>query len=387
MLRLRRTTERQNAAAAAASEARGREPEEAGPLLVTRGVERSFDVGGQKLHVLKGIDMELYPRQLVMLRGRSGSGKTTLLNLIGGLDTPTQGEIHSGRTIPPDERRRADEGAGGKEIGFIFQAYALLPLLSAYENVELSLRMAGVPKAEWKDRVTDCLELVGLGKRMHHRPFELSGGEQQRVAIAKAIAHRPRLLLADEPTAELDSQMAAQIMEVFRAIIEAENVTICMTTHDPTILEVADHVYEMVDGKFIARGQDVGASCSSGAGCRRLRVLLAVSLAAGGCALLPDEGEEEHLPDITPPQISKKPEYEVTTADAGNEGAGARQTCIERAGRDAVLRRWTANGSGPEREAGRPRGSRASHRRAGCRRHGERAAPEEAAVPERGDCR
>lgn len=126
-----------------------------------------------------------------------------------------------------------------------------MPLLSAYENVELSLRMAKVPKAQWKPRVTEVLDLVGLGKRMHHRPFELSGGEQQRVAIAKAIAHRPRLLLADEPTAELDSQMSAQIMAVFKNIIQTEGVSICMTTHDPTILEVADHVYEMVDGKFV----------------------------------------------------------------------------------------------------------------------------------------
>ncbi|MDG0812243.1 ATP-binding cassette domain-containing protein [Cohnella rhizosphaerae] len=108
------------------------------------------------------------------------------------------------------------------------------------------------PRGEWKSRVTACLELVGLGKRMHHRPFEMSGGEQQRVAIAKAIAHRPSLLLADEPTAELDSQMAAQVMAVFREIVRTENVTICMTTHDTTIMEVADHVYEMVDGVFVA---------------------------------------------------------------------------------------------------------------------------------------
>jgi len=227
------------------------ETEQAGPLLRVSGVERSFPVGGQPLHVLKGIDMQLLPRQLVMLRGRSGSGKTTLLNLIGGLDQPTKGEIvfrgHAFHRMSDDARtvvRRED-------MGFIFQAFALMPLLSAYENVELSLRMANRPRAEWKSRVTECLELVGLAKRMHHRPFELSGGEQQRVAIAKAIAHRPKLLLADEPTAELDSQMAAQIMSVFQTIIETERVTICMTTHDPTILEVADHVYEMVDGKFI----------------------------------------------------------------------------------------------------------------------------------------
>ncbi|HUC93101.1 MAG TPA: ABC transporter ATP-binding protein [Paenibacillus sp.] len=230
-------------------------PDEAGPLLRVSGVERSFQVGGQPLHVLKGIDMELQPRQLVMLRGRSGSGKTTLLNLIGGLDRPTKGEIafreHPFHRMGDDDRTEVRR----REMGFIFQAFALMPLLSAYENVELSLRMANRPRAEWKARVTECLELVGLGRRMHHRPFELSGGEQQRVAIAKAIAHRPRLLLADEPTAELDSQMSAQIMNVFQTIIRTERVTICMTTHDPTILEVADHVYEMVDGKFIARAE------------------------------------------------------------------------------------------------------------------------------------
>lgn len=251
MLRLRRTTERQNAAAAAVADPRGREPDE-GPILVARSVERSFDVGGQKLHVLKGIDMELSPRRLIMLRGRSGSGKTTLLNLIGGLDTPTRGEIYF-QNQPfhewNDDQRTA---VRRREIGFIFQSYALLPLLSAYENVELSLRMAGTPRGDWDKRIKHCLELVGLGKRMNHRPYELSGGEQQRVAIAKAIAHRPKLILADEPTAELDSQMGAQVMRVFRDIIETENITICMTTHDPTIMEVADHVYQMVDGKFVS---------------------------------------------------------------------------------------------------------------------------------------
>lgn len=222
-----------------------------GPLLAVSGVERSFTVAGRQLPVLKGIDMELRDGQLVMLRGRSGSGKTTLLNLIGGLDQPDRGEIlFQGQPFHQwnDDMRTM---ARRKYIGFIFQAYALMPLLSAYENVELSLRMAQVPRGEWKSRVQHCLELVGLGRRMFHRPFEMSGGEQQRVAIAKAIAHRPTLLLADEPTAELDSQMGAQVMAVFRDIIETERVTICMTTHDPTILEVADHVYQMVDGRFV----------------------------------------------------------------------------------------------------------------------------------------
>lgn len=219
-------------------------------LLEVKGVERFFNTGIQRLHVLKGIDMELYNQQLVMLRGRSGSGKTTLLNLIGGLDLPSKGEIlFRGQPFHlwNDQQRTM---ARRTEIGFIFQSYALMPLLSANENVELALRMSDVPRSEWRDRVTHCLEMVGLSKRKNHRPYELSGGEQQRVAIAKSIAHKPSLLLADEPTAELDSQMGAQIMAVFQEIIHTEKVTICMTTHDPTILEVADHVYEMVDGKF-----------------------------------------------------------------------------------------------------------------------------------------
>ncbi|CAM2825600.1 ABC transporter ATP-binding protein [Paenibacillus sediminis] len=222
------------------------------PILTVREVHRIFETGSAEIHVLKGINMEVRPGQLVMLKGRSGSGKTTLLNMLGGLDLPSRGEIYFNK-FPlhgwnDDERTQLRR----KEIGFVFQAFALLPLLSARENVELSLRMASVPKEEWDDRVKHCLDLVGLSKRMNHRPFELSGGEQQRVAIAKAIAHRPKLLLADEPTANLDSQMGAQVMSVFRNIIATENVTICMTTHDLTILEVADHVYEMVDGKFIS---------------------------------------------------------------------------------------------------------------------------------------
>nr|WP_275444565.1 ABC transporter ATP-binding protein [Paenibacillus sp. ACRRX] len=222
------------------------------PLLLVKDVERTFNVGGQKLHVLKGIQMEVRPAQLVILRGRSGSGKTTLLNMLGGLDLPTKGEImFRGEPFSSwsDDKRTITRR---NDIGFIFQAFALMPLLSAYENVELSLRMANIPRHLWKARVRQCLELVGLGKRMNHRPFEMSGGEQQRVAIAKAIAHKPLLLLADEPTADLDTHMVAQVMGVFQQIIRSENISICMTTHDPTILEVADHVYEMVDGKFVS---------------------------------------------------------------------------------------------------------------------------------------
>ncbi|REE78733.1 putative ABC transport system ATP-binding protein [Paenibacillus taihuensis] len=226
--------------------------EDLGPLLEVRHVHKSFPVSGSaRVDVLKGIELTIEPGKLTMLRGRSGSGKTTLLNLLGGLDRPTEGEIvFRGSRIDEWSDKRLTV-LRRKEIGFVFQSFALLPLLTAWENVELSLRMAGTPRAQWKERTDRCLELVGLAKRAHHRPFELSGGEQQRVAIAKAIAHRPALLLADEPTAELDTQMAARIIGAFRDIIGAEQIAICMTTHDSTLWEAADVVYQMADGRIV----------------------------------------------------------------------------------------------------------------------------------------
>ena len=201
--------------------------------------------------MLKGIDMTVESGKLTMLRGRSGSGKTTLLNLLGGLDRPTEGEVsfrNRGMSALSDKRLTV---VRRKEIGFVFQSFALLPLLTVRENVELSLRMADVPRPQWKERTAECLELVGLAKRSDHRPSELSGGEQQRVAIAKAIAHRPYLLLADEPTAELDSVMAARVIALFRDIADREGMAICMTTHDSTLWGAADAVYQMADGRIV----------------------------------------------------------------------------------------------------------------------------------------
>ncbi|WP_199619697.1 ABC transporter ATP-binding protein [Paenibacillus alkalitolerans] len=219
-------------------------------LLQVLDVRKSFSSGNRRIEVLKGIDLSIRSGMLTMLRGRSGSGKTTLLNLLGGLDKPSSGEVSfRGRPLHAWNDKQLTI-VRRKEIGFIFQSFALLPLLTAWENVELSLRMAGVPRTEWKERTSRCLDLVGLTRRAHHRPFELSGGEQQRVAIAKAIAHRPLLLLADEPTAELDSVMAARIVAVFRDIIESERIAICMTTHDSTLWEAADVVYRMADGRI-----------------------------------------------------------------------------------------------------------------------------------------
>ncbi|MFC4600129.1 ABC transporter ATP-binding protein [Cohnella hongkongensis] len=222
-------------------------------VLEACGIRKSYPSGGQRVDVLKGIEMTLASGRLTMLRGRSGSGKTTLLNVLGGLDRPTEGEVRlRGRSLG----RWSDKQLAvmrRKEIGFVFQSSALLPLLSVRENVELCLRMAGVPRSEWHGRTAYCLEAVGLSKRHDHRPNELSGGEQQRVAIAKAIAHKPNLLLADEPTAELDSAMAARMIGVFRDIAATEGTAICMTTHDSALWGAADVVYEMADGQLVIR--------------------------------------------------------------------------------------------------------------------------------------
>lgn len=229
---------------------RGQEREHGQPLMVVREVRKRFSSGGRDVEVLKGVSLQIGSGQFAMLRGRSGSGKTTLLNLLGGLDRPTEGEVlFDGKPLHRLNDRQLTM-LRRREIGFIFQTSALLPLLSAWENVELSLRMASVPRAEWKRRTAHCLALVGLTKRSQHRPSEMSGGEQQRVAIAKAIAHRPRLLLADEPTSELDSRMAARMIEAFRTIAEAEGIAICMTTHDSTLWEAANVVYQVADGRL-----------------------------------------------------------------------------------------------------------------------------------------
>lgn len=227
------------------------------PILQATNIERDFEVGGTVLKALQGVDLTINPGQLMALKGRSGSGKTTFLNIIGGLDTPTNGEIiFQGVEISAlSEQNRTL--LRRKEFGFIFQSFALMPLLSAEENVELSLRIAGISKSLWKGRVEECLDFVGLTSRKKHRPFELSGGEQQRVAIARAIAHKPTLILADEPTAELDSRMGFQVMRLFRKLIEQEEVTICMTTHDPAIMEVADCVYDMVDGSKLVKEEKI----------------------------------------------------------------------------------------------------------------------------------
>lgn len=246
--------------------AAGARRESAGePLIRLEKVERTYRLGGQEVRALKGIDLEVRQGSFVALMGRSGSGKTTLLNLMGGLDRPTAGRVfYLGRDLATYSERELTRWRR-RELGLIFQAHALLPALTAVENVELPLRIAGARPKESMARSRECLDLVGLGKRMTHRSFELSGGEQQRVAIARALVTRPRLILADEPTGELDQATAITILELFRNIVESQGVTICMVTHDPVASGYADVTYTLEDGRLKAKTVNEGAKDVEGA--------------------------------------------------------------------------------------------------------------------------
>jgi ABC-type lipoprotein export system ATPase subunit len=220
-------------------------------MIAISGVERTFDVNARQVRALRGINMNISHGAFVVLMGPSGSGKTTLLNLVGGLDQPTAGEI----TV--EGRRLSDMGnselaAQRRRTGFIFQSFALLPTASAYENVELGLRLAGdIPRREWDARIRRCVAAVGLSAWIDHRPYELSGGQQQRVAIARALAIRPRLILADEPTGDLDTKTGEQVLGLLRALVDNEGVTLMMATHDPAAAEFATDLYQLRDGQII----------------------------------------------------------------------------------------------------------------------------------------
>ncbi len=225
-------------------------------VVAAQDVVRTYRRGATAVEALKGITLNIPRGRMTLLKGRSGSGKTTMLNLIAGLDRPTSGRIQfQGREITglsDAELTRIRR----QHIGLVFQTFALLPTYSAYENVDLVLRIAGAPPRQRDRRVREVLSLVGLAKRMAHRPFELSGGEQQRVAIARALAPHPSLILADEPTGELDSSTGLAIVRLFRRLMEEEGVTVCLTTHDAAVMALADLTYEIVDGRIVG---EVGA--------------------------------------------------------------------------------------------------------------------------------
>ncbi|RUS47979.1 ABC transporter ATP-binding protein [Cohnella sp. AR92] len=221
-------------------------------IIRTQGLARTFGRGTGAVRVLSGVDLDIAAGKLIALKGRSGSGKTTLINLLGALDRPTEGKLlFDGADLTSMTDRERDQVRRTK-MGLIFQSFALFPLMSAYENVEFVLRISDYPAKERKEAAIGALEQVGLKSRMHHRPFELSGGEQQRTAIARAIAHKPKLLLADEPTAELDSKTGLHIIKLFRDLVSIHGISIVLTTHDPAIMEIVDQVYELEDGRIVA---------------------------------------------------------------------------------------------------------------------------------------
>ncbi|WP_055481533.1 ABC transporter ATP-binding protein [Sphaerimonospora mesophila] len=223
-----------------------------GPLVVVEGLSKTYRKGRRKVTALREASFQAFPGELVAVRGRSGSGKTTLLNLVGGLDRPDAGRVAvDGRPVT-DLPEQELAGLRRDVIGFVFQSFGLVPVLSAAENVGVPLRLARLPAREREDRVRTLLALVGLRDHAEQRPYELSGGQQQRVAIARALANRPRLLIADEPTGQLDSETARQIMELLRALVHDQGVTAVVATHDLSLMALADRVLELRDGTLSA---------------------------------------------------------------------------------------------------------------------------------------
>ncbi len=221
-----------------------------GPIVQCENVERTYGSGDNKVYALRGLTFYAQPGKFIALKGRSGSGKTTLINCIGGLDKPTSGIVRLfGQPIQGYSEQQMTELRRHK-IGFVFQSFSLVPTFTAFENVELSLRLAGAPSKERNRRTQESLDLVGVGKWAKHMPFEMSGGQQQRVAIARALANAPQLILADEPTGELDSHTARQVLGLMRDLAHQQRVTIIMATHDPLSIEYADQVFELKDGKL-----------------------------------------------------------------------------------------------------------------------------------------
>jgi ABC-type lipoprotein export system ATPase subunit len=218
------------------------------PLLFAHGLKKTYIIGSRTLEVLRGVDLEISRGDFVALRGASGTGKSTLLHLIGGLDTPNAGEIiFRGQKLSEFSEGKLTDFRN-RSVGFVFQSYHLLPELTALENVCLTARIARVPAAAAKKRAAELLARVGLKDRLDHKPSELSGGEQQRVAIARALINEPVLLLADEPTGNLDSRTGGEIMELLQSLRTENQTALVIATHDARVAALAPRVIELVDG-------------------------------------------------------------------------------------------------------------------------------------------
>ena len=224
------------------------------PLVEVRGVHKSYGTGRTAVHALRGVDLELAPGELVVLSGRSGAGKTTLLGLLAGFLSADEGTVRVAGTDLVDADAAATAQLRRETVGVIQQDLALLPMLTATENVELPLRIVRADPARRDARVHELLERVGLASHTHQRPDEMSGGQQQRIAIARALANEPTLLLADEPTAQLDSETAARVMGLLRELVEEQGLTVLVATHDPAVEATGDRVVRLHDGEVQADG-------------------------------------------------------------------------------------------------------------------------------------
>ncbi|MER6441174.1 MULTISPECIES: ABC transporter ATP-binding protein [unclassified Streptomyces] len=221
-----------------------------GAMVRVEDIHKSYGHGAAAVHALRGVSFDIPRGELIALKGRSGSGKTTLLNIVGGLDTPDRGRVTVDGT---DLSELGEDGLLAMRrdrIGFVFQSFGLIPILTAAENVGVPMRMRRAGVREREERVELLLSLVGLADHAAQRPGELSGGQQQRVAIARALANNPSLLIADEPTGQLDAETGHAVMELLRAVVRSEQVTALVATHDATLLDLADRVLEMRDGEI-----------------------------------------------------------------------------------------------------------------------------------------
>lgn len=226
-------------------------------IITARNIVRCFKNGdNEEFYALKGVDMDIQRGALTILKGRSGSGKTTLLNILSALDEPTEGEVGFDGSIYSEMTVMEKELLRRRQIGFVFQSIALIPIMNAYENVDFALRLSDFDE-EYDERIGKVLSLVGMKERMLHMPGQMSGGEQQRIAIARAVAHRPKVIFADEPTGALDTETGLKVMHLFKGLIEKEGITIVMTTHDPNLMELGDVIYEMEDGELIDRQENI----------------------------------------------------------------------------------------------------------------------------------
>jgi ABC-type lipoprotein export system ATPase subunit len=232
------------------------QPDFNAPVIQIADLWRTYRTGArQEIHALRGVTLSIEKPCVVAVKGRSGSGKTTLLNCVGGLDKPTRGRVSVfGQDLAKLKESQLTKFRRG-QVSFIFQSFGLNPLFSAYENVDILLRIAGASNKICRQRTEELLNLVGLTRWRNHRPDELSGGQQQRIAIARSLANHPKLLLADEPTGDLDTATTRDILTLFRRIVAEENVTILLTSHDPLVDEYVDRVVRLQDGAVVAEAQ------------------------------------------------------------------------------------------------------------------------------------